>query len=112
MVKEKTIQDKVIELEEKLRFYEESPLADGYENLYRQIERWNKQAGSPEVDLLKDETNDIKRFEKASAYFLKIHEFYDNLDKIRSKMNPDIAKAIDKKMKQEKMEEKDKSLAL
>lgn len=97
-------------LKELLKIYEESPFESSYIACKSTIENFNKQLSEKEINIF--DIEDKPKFEMAHKYLTEIDGYLASLDKIRSRMNPEIAKDLDKKAKQAKIDEKDKSLAL
>lgn len=93
---EKSVSKQVEELQERLRWYEESPLESSYTACKNTIEKFNAQLSEKEVDIFDIETKPI--FEMAHKYLTEMDGYLATLEKIRSRMNPELAKSIDKKI--------------
>lgn len=107
--------EKIKKLEERLRYFEESPYVDGYNAILNQINTWNKDLQNEPTSLKYDPDSgdaDMKAFDKAHKFIASIDGLYDQLEYLRSKMSPEIAESLLKKQKEQKGSEKDKSLAL
>lgn len=107
--------DRVKELEEELRMYKESPYVAGYLSILKQINTWNKDLSDEPTSLKFDPANgdaDQKAFEKAHKFILTVDTMYEQLDKLRSKMNPKQAKELEEKEKEAKIKQKDSTVVL
>ena len=94
------LEKEVKELREKVAIYENSPYVDAYLGILKQIETCNgdmidKPAG------LRDE-EDAKAFERYEKYILKVDEYYNKLQYLRDKMNPQEIKEVDAKVAKSK----------
>ena len=94
------LEKEVKELREKVAIYENSPYVDAYLGILKQIETRNgdmidKPAG------LRDE-EDAKAFERYEKYILKVDEYYNKLQYLRDKMNPQEIKEVDAKVAKSK----------
>jgi hypothetical protein len=93
-----------------LKVYEDSPFESSYMACLTTIENFNRQLTSESINIM--DIEDKPKFEMAHKYLTELDGYLSTLDKIRGKMNPDIAKNLDAKAKQSKIDQKDKSLAL
>ena len=116
-MQEKALQKKLEELENenaellsKLKVYTDSPLETAYTAAVNTVNKYCEQCSKENVNLF--DIEDKPKFEMVHKFMVELGLYLNTIDKIRSKMNPEIAKAIDKKTKQAKFDEKDKSLAL
>lgn len=100
----------VRELVESYIFYAESPFEDSYTATYKTIQSFNVKLKESKIDILNIE--DKPKFEMAHKYLTELDGYLNTLEKIRARMSPEYAKRIDEKLKEDKMGNKDKSLAL
>lgn len=115
MKSEDKLQDEIDQLKEKLKVYEESPLVEGYHAILKQINTWNKDLMDEPTSLKYDPDtgdSDQKAFDKAHKFILSTKELYDQLEYLRLKMSPEMAELVKKTEKNEKLKDKDASLAL
>lgn len=115
MKNEDKLQQEIDLLKEKLRVYEESPLVEGYNAILNQINTWNRDLQEEPTSLKYNPDtgdSDQKAFEKAHKFILTTQQIYDQLAYLRLKMSPEMADQLKKTEKNEKLKEKDTSLAL
>lgn len=98
------------QLKQLLEIYEKSPFESSYLACRRTIENFNRQLQSEEINILN--IDDKPKFEMAHKYLTELDGYLATLDKIRMRMNPEEAKAAEQRVKHDKLNEKDKSLAL
>lgn len=107
---EKAATKEIQELRERLKFYEESPYETAYKATVNTIEKLSNQLIDKNIDLFNVE--DKPKFEMIHKFMTELSFYLKTQEEIRSKMNPDIAKQIERAAKNKKLEETDKSLAL
>lgn len=113
MSEKQTIQSLLQEnqdLKDKLKIYEESPHEIAYRAATNTVNKLSEQLKDKHIDLFNSE--DKPKFEMMHKFLTELTFYLDTIDKIRAKMNPEIAKQIDKQAKQEKLNDTDKSLPL
>jgi hypothetical protein len=94
------LEKEVEELKEKLSVYENSPYVDAYLGVIKHIGACNKDLIDTPAGLRDEE--DMKAFEKFEKYILKIDEYYNKLQYLRDKMNPQEIKEVDAKVAKSK----------
>lgn len=90
------IADTIIEeLRKELSIYKESPYAETYLAVLKQITDWNQQIAEHRIDLYG--TKELKEFDRVTKYFSEIKSLTDTLDYLRSKMKPEEVDTANKK---------------
>lgn len=100
----------VRELVESYLFYVESPFEDSYLATYNTITSFNQKLREAKIDILN--IDDKPKFEMAHKYLVELDGYLATLEKIRSRMSPEHQKKMDAKIKEAKIGDKDKSIAL
>jgi hypothetical protein len=106
----KALLKEIEELKSELKIYKDSPHENSYLACFKTIENFNDQLSAKKIDIFNVDETPI--FEMAHKYLTELDGYLATLDKIRMRMNPEEAKAADQRAKHEKLNEKDKSLAL
>lgn len=102
----------VRELVEDYKNYTESPLEEAYLSILKQINHWLKEIDKSPISIKNTDDSDNKAFEKAHKLMTTLDSLFDKLEYLRSKMSPERQKKFEQLLKQDKMGEKDKSIAL
>lgn len=97
-------------LKNRLEFYEESPYNIAYKASKNTVDKLCSQLEENHIDLFTVE--DKPKFEMIHKFLTELSSYIDTIEKIRAKMNPEIAAEIDEKAKSDKRSEKDKSMAV
>lgn len=77
--------------------FTDSPYADMYLSVLKQVTSWNQQIKDNEIDLYG--SKDLKEFDRVTKYFAGIKDYSDTLDYLRSKMKPEEVKKVDQEAK-------------
>lgn len=102
----------VKELVEDYKRYTESPLEPAYVSILKQINHWLDEINKSPINIKNTDDSDNKAFEKAHKLMTTLDPLFDKLEYLRAKMSPERQKKLEQSLKDSKMGEKDKSIAL
>ncbi len=91
----------VVAIVELLQTYTESPLADAYVSIYKQLQKWAAELEKNPSTLEYSPDNgddDQKYFDKVHKYITTVDAMYDKLAVLRAKMTNEQEKQVDKKI--------------
>lgn len=92
--------EKIKDLEVRLAYYEESPFAEGYNAVRKQLDNWSNEISEDPVNLRVNSDDDNKAFEKAHKFISTIDVLYDKLEYLRLRLTPEQLKEQPKSKKQ------------